>query len=82
MIKYDENNDHYKSMLERKNYDLDDISKLNLYFAIGKAKEDIKKYSESYDYIKKANDIKNNLINYNFSQDQQISENSKKLLRM
>ena len=81
MIKYDENNDHYKSMLEKKNSDLDDISKLNLYFAIGKAKEDIKKYSESYDYIKKANDIKNNLINYNFSQDEQISENSKKLFK-
>ena len=70
MIKYDENNDHYKSMLEKKNSDLDDISKLNLYFAIGKAKEDIKKITtESYDYIKKANDIKNNLINYNISQD-------------
>ena len=66
----------------KKNSDLDDISKLNLYFAIGKAMEDIKKYSESYDYIKKANDIKNNLINYNFSQDEQISENSKKLLKI
>ena len=58
---------------------LDEISKLNLYFAIGKAKEDIKKYSESYDYIKKGNDIKNNLINYDFSHDLKISENSKKL---
>ncbi len=79
MIKYDENNDHYKSMLKKDISTLDEISKLNLYFAIGKAKEDIKKYSESYDYIKKGNDIKNNLINYDFSHDLKISENSKKL---
>ena len=81
MIKYNENNEHYKSMLKKKVSDLDDISKLNLYFAIGKAKEDMEKYSESYDFIRKANDIKNNLIKYNFSQDQQISESSKKLFK-
>ena len=81
MIKYDENNDHYKSMINKKSDSLNLESKINLYFAIGKAKEDLKKYKESFEYIKKANDIKNSLIKYDITKDLKITENSKKLFK-
>ena len=81
MINYDENNDHYKSMINKDIAPLDQEAKLYLYFAIGKAKEDIKKYNESYEYIKKGNDIKNSLVRYNLNDDLKITENSKKLFK-
>ncbi len=79
MIKYNNNEKHYKSMMEKVETKLDENSKLNLYFAIGKAKEDMKIYHESFEYIKKGNDIKNKLIKYNFLDDLNLTNNSKEL---
>ena len=79
MIKYDENNDHYKSMVNKNETSLNEESKMYLYFALGKANEDIKKYDESYKYIKRANDIKNNLVKYDILEDLKLTANSKKL---
>ena len=64
--KYDKNNEHLKEMLEReKNIgDFHDRIKINLYFALGKAFEDVKDFEKSFTYLKKANDLTNNQFNF------------------
>ena len=63
--KYDKNNSHLKEMIERsKREDFNDISKINLYFALSKAFEDVKEFEESYEYMKKANDLTNSKFHY------------------
>jgi tetratricopeptide (TPR) repeat protein len=44
---------------------IEEIQKIELYFALGKANEDIKEYSKSFDYLKKGNEIKKKNLNYN-----------------
>ena len=57
-------------MIEKlQNHKLDDIQKTNLYFAIGKAYEDIKDYKNSFENLKKANDLKYSLTNYKIEVD-------------
>ena len=63
IIKYDKENEHFKSMLKK-------IDKLNLgknelimlHFAIGKAYEDFKEYKKSFSHIEKGNQIKSEIL--------------------
>ena len=53
--------------------------KVDIFFSLGKAYEDIKDYEKSFDYLKKANFIKNKDINYNFSTHEKLIKNIIKL---
>ena len=80
--KYDKDNTHLKEMTERvKKTDLNDTSKINLYFALGKAYEDIKDFEKSFSFIKKANDLTNQKFYYNVKEDNQFTEDLQKLFR-
>ena len=63
---YDKDNNHFKDMLKRSDKidKLSDKGKINLYFALGKAFEDTKDFAESFNFIKKANDLANSQFNY------------------
>ena len=53
----------YKTKLKDKN--LNEVKKMHLYFALGKAFDDIKDFNNSFSNYKKANDIKDKLLKYN-----------------
>ncbi len=81
--KYDKNNYHFKEMLERnKKNDLNDNSKINLYFALSKAFEDIKDFSESFNYMKKANDLTNSKFYYDKKSDDKFTEDLQKFFNL
>ena len=65
----DENDEHIKDM-EKKIQIIKDKTKLkSLYFALGKAYEDIKNYKDSFNFLKLGNDIANTDMKYNVEQD-------------
>ena len=77
--KYNQENTHFKEMVERsKINNLNDNSKINLYFALGKAYEDIKDYEKSFSFIKKANDLTNSKFYYNTKDDDIFTEDIQK----
>jgi tetratricopeptide (TPR) repeat protein len=78
--KYDENNNHFKDMLKREKVagSLSEKAKINLYFALGKAYEDIKNFERSFVFLKKANDLTNAQFKYDVTSDDRFIENIKK----
>ena len=63
MIKYTDENDHFKSMRERlDNLDLNQNQKIDINFALGKAYEDLKDYENSYFHLKNGNDLRYELV--------------------
>ena len=63
---YSQKNSHILDMEKLINDDgVDDSQKAELYFALGKAYEDLKKYSKSFEYLKNGNKIKKQGLNYN-----------------
>ena len=60
---------------------LNDAQKVNLLFSLGKAYEDIEDYEKSFNFLKKANDTKKNLINRNFKKDYKTFNNLKKFFK-
>jgi len=66
----------YKNKLKDKN--LNDVKKMHLYFALGKAFDDIKDFDNSFLNYKKGNDIKDKLLQYNFKEENQTFSNLKK----
>ncbi len=77
--KYDNENTHFKEMVTKsKNNDLNDNAKINLYFALGKAYEDIKDYEKSFSLIKKANNLTNSKFYYNKKEDDKFTEDLQK----
>jgi len=60
-----------------KNYSSND--KIDIYFSLGKAYEDMKDYEKSFNYIEKGNLIKNKVINYNISNHEKLTQNIIKL---
>ena len=57
------------------NKDLKNNKKIMLYYAYGKALEDIGDINESVKYIREANKIKSNLIKYDFTKDAGLIDN-------
>jgi len=58
---------------------LDDNQKINIYFAIAKAFEDLEDYENSFKYIKLGNDLKFKNSNYNIKNDFEKTERIKKV---
>ena len=77
--KYKKDSSHLKEMVERsKIKDLNDNSKINLYFALGKAYEDINDFDKSFTFLKKANDLTNSKFYYNKKEDDKFTEDLQK----
>ena len=76
-----EGKDHFKEMvLKLSNLDLSIEQKSILLFAIGKAYEDLKEYKSAFENYKKANDLQNKSVNYDFEADNQNFEFLKKII--
>ncbi len=68
--KYESKDDkHLLSMEAKLNLNLNDESFQRLYFALGKAYEDIKNYKKSFEYLSAGNKIADNEFKYNISDD-------------
>lgn len=78
MTKYRENDNHVKNMeYKLQNLELSDFQKIQLYFSLGKAYEDMKNYEKSFKFLKLANDNKKSLLNYNLKNEIKTFENLK-----
>ena len=78
--KYESNKDiHFKQMEQKLNLSLNDESRKQLYFALGKAYEDIKDYKKSFYYSKEGNKIADKIFNYNLNDDSSLFDQIKKL---
>ena len=68
--KYTYENDHIESMKNKLNkLKLTDNEKINLFYALGKAYEDIKDYKNSFYYLDKGNTSKKKISKYNIEKD-------------
>ena len=77
-LKYDINNLHLKSMENKiKDQSLNNFQKIELYFGLGKAYEDIKNYKKSFENYKLGNKIKRDTIKYQINDDVKLFENIK-----
>ena len=69
-IKYELGNPHILEMEEKlKNSKLNDFQKIQLFFSLGKAHEDLKKYKESFNFLKQGNTLYKKMIKYNIQKD-------------
>ncbi len=64
---YKNDDTHLKKMIKKMEIDLNEDQKINLYFAIGKAYEDKKDYSNSFKYYSKGNDSKRKKLKFNIN---------------
>ena len=55
-----------------KNKNLNKVDLRYLYFALGKVYEDISNYEKSFEFIKKANDLKKEFTKYNIETDKKL----------
>ena len=79
MEKYHSKHKHFLDLKEKlSNMRLNDNSLVHLHFALGKAYGDQKKYFESFDNYKKANDISKKISNYNFKKSKKRFDTIKK----
>lgn len=80
--KYIDKNDEHLLSMRTKLAKINDKNKLkNLYFALGKAYEDLKDYDNSFHYLKLANDIVKNDIKYNIEKDRKLFNKIKTLFK-
>ena len=76
ITKYESSNKHYLEMKEKlMNKNIKKNKKIILYYAYGKALEDIGDIDESVKYIREANKIKSSLVKYDFSNDSKLIDN-------
>jgi tetratricopeptide (TPR) repeat protein len=78
-MKYNKDNEHYVSLVNKvKSLDLVDDQKIDLYFSLAKAEEDIGNIKIASEYLIKGNNIKKNLDNYKISDEITLLEDIKK----
>ena len=71
--KYEKDNDHISKMENKlKNKNLNKVDLRYLYFALGKVYEDISNYEKSFEFIKKANDLKKEFTKYDIETDKKL----------
>ena len=77
--KYKQDDWHYLSLLEKiESSKLQEIEKIELYFSLSKANEDMNNISEAYKFLKKGNDL-NKKIKYEINTDLKLIKNIKDL---
>ena len=82
VTKYKKDDPHLLEMIKKVNdTEFNDVSKINLYFALGKAFEDLKNYKDSFFYLKKGNDLKNEISKYDINEDKRLFEQIKKFFQ-
>ncbi len=82
MHKYlDENDPHLIAMIKKLGKIKDKESLKSLYFALGKAYEDIKNYKKSFNFLKLGNDIADQKIRYNTEDDKNLFQEIKTLFK-
>ncbi len=69
---YKDDSTHLDQMLKKLNNDLNNEQLVSIYFAIGKAFEDKKNYSESFKYYLNGNNLKRKNLKFNISDKQRI----------
>ncbi len=74
---------HLEKMINKlNNNNLNDDQKINIYFAIGKAFEDKKKFKDSFDYYLKGNDLKRAKLNFKIDDKKKLFRNIKEYFSM
>ena len=78
-ITYDENNWHYKNLIERtKDRKLTEDKDIDLCYSLSKANEDFKNISRSYEFLKIGNSLRKKRSNYNINDDINLIKDIKK----
>ena len=77
---YKEDKSHL-SVMEKKinDLDLDNFSKMNLFFGLGKAYEDLKNYEKSFVNIKNGNQLKKDLTKYKIDKDLKLLSKTREI---
>ena len=72
------NDEHFTQMIRKVSSIKDKENYKSLSFALGKAYEDLGNFDESFNYLKAANDIEKQQLNYRIENDLEIFSNIKK----
>ena len=81
-MKYEEVNDHYKNIKNKiKDNKLSNNDKIELYFAIAKADEDLGNIKEASENIILGNNLKKKIINYDIKKDLELFEVIKEIFK-
>jgi tetratricopeptide (TPR) repeat protein len=76
--KYKEHDEHYLSLKKKLDlFDTKSFEKVDLYFSLAKAEEDMDNINESVAYLKKGNNLKKELLKYNVSDELNLFKNLK-----
>lgn len=79
LINYNEDKNHLNLMINKlKNLKLSNEEKIYLFFGIGKAYEDQKKFDEAYKYLKMGNKLKRSSLKYTIDKDYTLIKKIKK----
>ncbi len=76
------NDEHLKSMQKKLTFNIDDDNKQKLYFALGKAYEDIKDYKNSFYYSNEGNKIADKFYKYNLNNDIKLFNQIKEIFKI
>ena len=74
ITKYKNKDKHIEDLLKLSNILILDKEKSYIFFALGKAYEDIKNYNESFKHYKKANDLRRKNINYSVKKEKDLKK--------
>ncbi len=82
LTKYTNESEHFNQMENKiKNHKLNDDQLSNLYFALGKANDDIKNYKKSFSFFKKGNDILKKTHKFDIQEEENNFSKIKKFFR-
>jgi len=80
MIKYKEGSNHINEMIKKSTQlKLNNYQQANLFFALGKAYEDLKQYEQSFKNYSQGNDLLKKIINFKIEDEKEEFEKIKKI---
>ena len=78
--KYTPNDNHLMEMNKKvKNVNLNSLEKIDLYFALSKAYEDIGQMDQCFEYLEKGNKLKRKIVNFDYSFEQKTFKDIKSI---
>lgn len=81
-INYKNNKWHYENLITKsKNNNLNNDEKINIYFSLAKASEDLNNIKESFKFLKKGNELHKIINKYEIDKDELLVENIKKVFK-